>query len=148
MKSWLIIISLLLSSFMIHEARGMSLRRGSLLDHYKSDDIIGKIVPLDDQGLTSNIVDHQVKEKFSGRSRKLIVSPTSSSTTQTAKNHVKMNEEDKAHHSNTKGSSNKEKKEEKISVNSSTQRQEVYPDVMDIAGMDYSQARRRPPIHN
>ncbi|KZV27427.1 hypothetical protein F511_02536 [Dorcoceras hygrometricum] len=152
MKSWLV-ISLLFSSFMIHEAQGVSLRRGSLLDD--KNDIHRKFVPLnrindggeeDGEGLT---IIHQVK-KLSGRSRKLIVSTTS--TTKTAKN--AKNEDDKADLSNPEGSSNKEKmgkKEEKLSVNSSSQNQatrEVYPDVMDIAGMDYSQARRRPPIHN
>ncbi|KAL1563458.1 hypothetical protein AAHA92_05921 [Salvia divinorum] len=25
---------------------------------------------------------------------------------------------------------------------------ETYPGILDIAGMDYSQARRKPPIHN
>ncbi|CAN6236427.1 unnamed protein product [Urochloa humidicola] len=28
------------------------------------------------------------------------------------------------------------------------QRQQMYPDLMDIAGMDYSPASRKPPIHN
>ncbi|CAN6250369.1 unnamed protein product [Urochloa humidicola] len=28
------------------------------------------------------------------------------------------------------------------------QRQQLYPDLMDIAGMDYSPASRKPPIHN
>ncbi|RCV35690.1 hypothetical protein SEVIR_7G271500v4 [Setaria viridis] len=28
------------------------------------------------------------------------------------------------------------------------QRQQTYPDLMDIAGMDYSPATRKPPIHN
>ncbi|CAO2043952.1 unnamed protein product [Urochloa humidicola] len=28
------------------------------------------------------------------------------------------------------------------------QRQQIYPDLMDIAGMDYSPASRKPPIHN
>ncbi|XP_075507728.1 uncharacterized protein LOC142544579 [Primulina tabacum] len=151
MKSWLI-ISLLLSSFIIHEAQGMSFRRGSLAG--QKYDIHRKIVSLkrnsygveDDEGMS---IFHQIK-KFSGRSRKLTASLTSS-TTKTAKN-VKNIEEDKDL-SNSEGSnSNKEKigkKGERLSVNySSSLSQEVYPDVMDIAGMDYSQARRRSPIHN
>lgn len=60
------------------------------------------------------------------------------------------NEEHEAF-SNSEGSWNKGKmgkQEEILSVNASSQNQELYPDVMDIAGMDYSMARRRPPIHN
>ncbi|KAF8036725.1 hypothetical protein BT93_C2441 [Corymbia citriodora subsp. variegata] len=36
---------------------------------------------------------------------------------------------------------------ENFSVNSSSA-SEHYPDIMDIAGMDYSPAKRKPPIHN
>lgn len=37
---------------------------------------------------------------------------------------------------------------EGLSVKSLTTKFEHYPDVIDIAGMDYSPAKRRPPIHN
>ncbi|KAL8037426.1 hypothetical protein ABFX02_11G039000 [Erythranthe guttata] len=49
---------------------------------------------------------------------------------------------------------NGKRKEEKMSVKSSPttttekRQPEMYPDILDIAGMDYSQARRKPPIHN
>ncbi|KAL3747838.1 hypothetical protein ACJRO7_016623 [Eucalyptus globulus] len=36
---------------------------------------------------------------------------------------------------------------ENLSVNSPSA-SEHYPDIMDIAGMDYSPAKRKPPIHN
>ncbi|XP_056162638.1 uncharacterized protein LOC115687366 [Syzygium oleosum] len=36
---------------------------------------------------------------------------------------------------------------ENFAVNSASA-SEQYPDIMDIAGMDYSPAKRKPPIHN
>ncbi|XP_030544557.1 uncharacterized protein LOC115751024 [Rhodamnia argentea] len=36
---------------------------------------------------------------------------------------------------------------ENFAVNSSSS-SEHYPDIMDIAGMDYTPAKRKPPIHN
>lgn len=43
-----------------------------------------------------------------------------------------------------KEKSAKKEEEEEVSINSSLST----PGILDLAGMDYSQARRKPPIHN
>ncbi|KAI4377186.1 hypothetical protein MLD38_014858 [Melastoma candidum] len=50
----------------------------------------------------------------------------------------------------TRTAGKREEKEESFRVKSEEQRgsHEPYPDVLDIAGMDYSPAKRKPPIHN
>ncbi|CAN6269473.1 unnamed protein product [Urochloa humidicola] len=48
----------------------------------------------------------------------------------------------------TQGSSSRDASEAGASRRVSRQRQQIYPDLMDIAGMDYSPASRKPPIHN
>ncbi|KAK3026562.1 hypothetical protein RJ639_041148 [Escallonia herrerae] len=87
--------------------------------------------------------------------RKLVSIPTSTSTSTTdSKNH--KNEGNKADPL-SKGKSSSEGlggKEESFSVKSSPvsfhreAASERYPDILDIAGMDYSPAKRKPPIHN
>ncbi|KAF6147653.1 hypothetical protein GIB67_031644 [Kingdonia uniflora] len=81
----------------------------------------------------------------SGRSRKLLTQNIPSSTAR--------KEGEKVDHT----SSNKAElkvKEEELSVKPtpvSKHREPVperYPDIIDIAGMDYSPAKRKPPIHN
>ncbi|KAI3446826.1 hypothetical protein Pfo_003491 [Paulownia fortunei] len=148
MRSWML-ISLLLLSVLIHEAQGIRLRKRNPSDRQHN---IHKIL----QGRSNDGVEEIILCKgkhCSGRIRKLIMTPISSTTT-IAKND--KNEENKAH-PKSEGSSTNEKiarKAENLSVNSSSiteQRQpalETYPDILDIAGMDYSQARRKPPIHN
>ncbi|KAL3535947.1 hypothetical protein ACH5RR_004408 [Cinchona calisaya] len=81
----------------------------------------------------------------SGSNRKLMTNTSSTSTTATSENGKNGHQEN-----NNLGG-----KEENFSVNSSplTQHQpettfDHYPDILDIAGMDYSPARRKPPIHN
>ncbi|KAL0286151.1 UNVERIFIED_CONTAM: hypothetical protein Sangu_2747300 [Sesamum angustifolium] len=89
----------------------------------------------------------------SGRIRKLIMASISTTPT-TAKNDKNNNNKT---HTKIEDSSPIEKiakKDKNLSINLSAvteQRQpdpETYPDTLDIAGMDYSQARRKPPIHN
>lgn len=42
------------------------------------------------------------------------------------------------------GKKEEEEEEEEVSINSSLSG----PGILDLTGMDYSQARRKPPIHN
>ncbi|XP_049413525.1 uncharacterized protein LOC125876385 isoform X1 [Solanum stenotomum] len=89
----------------------------------------------------------------SGRNRKLMTKTTSTSspiTTTTSTKNIK-NEGNKAHYTTIlKGQSSSEN----FSINSSPETghrktsSDHHPDVLDLAGMDYSPAKRKPPIHN
>ncbi|CAK9159005.1 unnamed protein product [Ilex paraguariensis] len=123
-----LLVSLLLLSSLLHEAQGIRLEKGSLA--------AGQQQMIHEVGLTTKIkgvveeVDLCKDGHCSGMIRKLMSKTTSiSSTTTNSKNHKK------------------EGKEENLSINSSPV-SERYPDTLDIAGMDYSPARRKPPIHN
>ncbi|XVE63613.1 hypothetical protein DITRI_Ditri07aG0033600 [Diplodiscus trichospermus] len=87
-----------------------------------------------------------------GKGRKLFTASTPTSTT-TSKS--EENGENKANPTPKVKSGNQEngEKQEKFPVDSPTtsehqEVQEQYADIMDIAEMDYSPARRKPPIHN
>ncbi|XP_077216907.1 uncharacterized protein LOC143851386 [Tasmannia lanceolata] len=80
----------------------------------------------------------------SGRNRKLM--DKASSTSENANREVEATPKN---HSGDKF----DRKQENFSVKSATSEHrqhtpERYPDIIDIAGMDYSPARRKPPIHN
>ncbi|WOH00984.1 hypothetical protein DCAR_0520362 [Daucus carota subsp. sativus] len=93
------------------------------------------------------------------KSRKLLTETANSSSTSASKNHqeiegnlngMKVNGE-----MNTSATTKQIEghgKQENFSVKSSPVQVEAapkhYPDVLDIAGMDYSPARRKSPIHN
>ncbi|KAK6236101.1 hypothetical protein QUC31_019864 [Theobroma cacao] len=91
----------------------------------------------------------------SGKSRKLSSAMTSSAPTSTTTSKSEENGENKGNRTSKVKSGNEEngEKQEKFPVGSptSSEHQEVhdqYADIMDIAEMDYSPARRKPPIHN
>ncbi|KAK4369887.1 hypothetical protein RND71_009362 [Anisodus tanguticus] len=144
MKQFLLLLVLLLST-LVHEAQARNIPMSKLENALKerSDGGSGEV----------NILckdDHC----SSGRNRKLMTKTTSTSSpiTTTSTKNIK-NEGNKAHHDNTilKGQSGTS---ENFSVNSSPENghrktsSEHYPDVLDLAGMDYSPAKRKPPIHN
>ncbi|KAK6156564.1 hypothetical protein DH2020_010812 [Rehmannia glutinosa] len=156
MRTWLL-LSLLLLSILIHEAQGIRLRKGISLpdtDH-RQHNIHQEFHPgmINNKGVKEVI---QCKSKHcSGRIRKLTMTPISSTATITKNN---KNEENKDH-PKLKGSAINQKigsKEENgLFVNSSSSKTtheqgqaEPYPGILDIAEMDYSLARRKPPIHN
>ncbi|KAK4391527.1 hypothetical protein Sango_1930500 [Sesamum angolense] len=136
MRSHWMLISLLLLSVLVPEAQGMRLRKDpSALDYGKQQKIYKKFF----KGELEVVM--ELKKGFCAKG----------STVQNDKN-----DDDKTH-MKTEGSSPIEKiakKDKNLSINLSAvteQRQpdpETYPDTLDIAGMDYSQARRKPPIHN
>ncbi|XVE98457.1 hypothetical protein REPUB_Repub03eG0108300 [Reevesia pubescens] len=91
-----------------------------------------------------------------GKGRKLLTATTASTpTSTTTSKNQEINGENKVKPTSKVKSGNQEndEKQEKFPVGSPTsfEHQEVhdhYADIMDIAEMDYSPARRKPPIHN
>ncbi|CAI9787396.1 unnamed protein product [Fraxinus pennsylvanica] len=154
MKSWLqLLISLLI--LMLHEAQGLRLTREFVSARYHHN-IPQKSIP--DRRINDvEEVFHCKINHCSGRNyRKLMTKKSThiSSTGATIKNDKTEGNKD---HTKSEGKSRSEKvswTEENLPTNSSpvTEKQqpvaEPYPDIVDIAGMDYSQARRKPPIHN
>ncbi|XP_059286150.1 uncharacterized protein LOC132039668 [Lycium ferocissimum] len=145
MKQVLLLLLLLLST-LVHEAQARDipmLKENALKE--RSDD--------GGSGEVSICKDGHCSSSSSGRNRKLMTKTTSTTSpiTTTSTKNIK-NEGNKAHHDNTilKGQSSCEN----FSVNSSPETghqktsSEHYPDVLDLAGMDYSPAKRKPPIHN
>ncbi|XP_057767934.1 uncharacterized protein LOC130988170 [Salvia miltiorrhiza] len=137
MKSGMLMSLLLLSLLIIHQAQGMRfIRKGSLTinsQQFMSHKTL--------EEKTDKDVVEEINKHFAGRARKLMSTSPIPTTATIAKNENKMKKEKSA------------KKKENPSVNSAEQRlaaaaDETYPGILDIAGMDYSQARRKPPIHN
>ncbi|OVA03310.1 hypothetical protein BVC80_517g13 [Macleaya cordata] len=97
----------------------------------------------------------------SGNSRKLLTKETSTSTSSTStttttttptKKNEKFGRMDVDSKSKRVSSERLGEQKEKVSVVESSHQEAVgparYPDIIDIAGMDYTTARRKPPIHN
>ncbi|XP_019179598.1 PREDICTED: uncharacterized protein LOC109174816 [Ipomoea nil] len=143
-------ISLLLLSTLFYEVQGRHLRKGGDLparNHKPNEN--GSIRRSGEKKIDA-CKDGQCSSSSAsaGRNRKLIDKTTSStySTTTTSKN---------LKNEGTKSSSESVGvKKEKFSVKSSPETghretsNEHYPNVFDLAGMDYSPARRKAPIHN
>uniref|UniRef100_A0A5B7API1 Uncharacterized protein n=1 Tax=Davidia involucrata TaxID=16924 RepID=A0A5B7API1_DAVIN len=147
-----LLVSLLLLSVLISEAQGIRLKKGFVsAGHHKIHE--GTLIKTSNGGVGEVIL---CKDGHcSGNIRKLMTKITSRTTITTSKND--KNGGTKADPiSKGKSSSSEElgREEEKFSVNSSPDSEhreatpEHYPDILDIAGMDYSSARRKPPIHN
>lgn len=138
-----ILLSLWLLSTLVHEvqARNIPMLKENALKE-RSDDGGGEL----------NIICKDDHCSSSGRNRKLMTKTTSTSTitTTTSKKNIK-NEGNKVHDTTIlKGQSSTEN----FPVNSSPETghrktsSDQHPDVLDLAGMDYSPAKRKPPIHN
>nr|GMC65127.1 Auxin-induced protein like [Ipomoea batatas]GME20954.1 Auxin-induced protein like [Ipomoea batatas] len=140
-------ISLLLLSTLLYEAQGRHLRRGGDLparNHRTNEN--GSI--RSGEKKIDACKDGQCSSSSSasaGKNRKLIAKTTSSTYSTTTTSKKLKNEGTKA---------NPIPKKENFSVNSSPETghretsNEHYPNVFDLAGMDYSPARRKAPIHN
>ncbi|KAL7137828.1 hypothetical protein ABFS83_10G119900 [Erythranthe nasuta] len=135
MRKWMLMFLLLLS-ILIHEAQGIRMSKGSaaVRQHSINEVVDGK------RNLNEGV------NKSSGWIRKLITKIPISRTSAISKNDG--NAETKAR-PESKGSSTNEnvgrKEENSVSVNSSSK---TYKEIVDIAGMDYSLARRKSPVHN
>ncbi|KAK6942213.1 hypothetical protein RJ641_027590 [Dillenia turbinata] len=112
---------------------------------------------------TSNVGGEEVTfckdGKCSGNNRKLMNKPTTSTTsTLTATTPTRKNEKSEANKATNSRLKNESSGGEKLGGKNKNhfaglELQEVvphehYPDIIDLAGMDYSPARRKPPIHN
>ncbi|EEF29884.1 conserved hypothetical protein [Ricinus communis] len=154
MRPFLVVSLLFLSTLLVHQAKGIRLEKGFMqVEHQKLHDKEEKssLINRSTGGIGEVII---CKEGHcTGMNRKLttvITSATSTSTTST----TSKNKENGGTKANpmTKGiSSNGEvgEEHEKFTINSSpnSEHQEVTHDsFVDI--MDYSPAKRKPPIHN
>ncbi|XP_057507843.1 uncharacterized protein LOC130790819 [Actinidia eriantha] len=149
MRPSLLASFLILSIFISHEVQGVRLNKGffSSIGHQKIHEVA-----------------IQCKEwQCSGKNRKLISKVTSTipppTTTTTTTTTISKNEKNGGAQvrSTPEGKLNTEQKsgkEESFTVSSPpvSEHWEAangrYPDILDIAGMDYTPATRKPPIHN
>ncbi|XP_009774918.1 uncharacterized protein LOC107795902 isoform X1 [Nicotiana tabacum] len=159
MKQVLLLLLLLLST-LVYESQGRHLKKGNLSSSKNPILQQENVLKERSEGGTGEVI--LCKDghcSSSGRNRKLMTKTTStSSPTTTSTKNIKNNEGNKGDHTVLKGQSSSERviggKEENFSVNSSPETghrktsSEHYPDVLDLAGMDYSPAKRKPPIHN
>ncbi|XP_010244867.1 PREDICTED: uncharacterized protein LOC104588576 [Nelumbo nucifera] len=150
-----LLVSLLLLLFV--GAQGIRLEQGlkSVIQKKSQEEMESRLIEASSGGLGEVVLCRD--GHCSGRSRKLMTQTlsTSTSTTTTSKS-VKKNggteiDPKSKNHSNKGFGGN----EENFSVKSSPlpaehggATPEHYPDIIDIAGMDYSPAGRKPPIHN
>ncbi|KAI5674449.1 hypothetical protein M9H77_14813 [Catharanthus roseus] len=145
------LISLFLLSILVHQAQGIRLVKGSLSAK------MHKLHESIQSGLKSSIdvISGLVKpnEELKGRNRKLMTKTTSTTSTTTTTTTKSKNSKNDDEQSRLPGG----QKDENLSINSSSssmteQSENVhrkhYPDVLDLAGMDYSPAMKKPPIHN
>ncbi|KAL9154466.1 hypothetical protein ABFS82_10G116300 [Erythranthe guttata] len=137
MRKWMLMFLLLLS-ILIHEAQGIRMSKGSasaVRQHTINEVVHGK-----------RNLNEGVNNKSSGWIRKLITKIPISRTAAISKNDG--NAETKARPESKDSSINENvgrKEENSVSVNSSSK---TYKEIVDIAGMDYSLARRKSPVHN
>ncbi|XP_059635231.1 uncharacterized protein LOC132277389 [Cornus florida] len=124
-----LLVSLLLLSILFYEAQGIRLKKEfASMELHKVHE--GSVIKTSNGGVGEVIL---CKDgQCSGNSRKLMTKTTSSTTT-TSKN--------------DKNGGNKQLSSSSVSEHREAT-SEPYPDSLDIAGMDYALARRKPPIHN
>uniref|UniRef100_A0A2P2PK79 Uncharacterized protein n=1 Tax=Rhizophora mucronata TaxID=61149 RepID=A0A2P2PK79_RHIMU len=148
-----LVFSLLLFFLILREAQGIRLEKGFMQVEYQNANV-GKnpLTETRNDGINGEVI--LCKEGHcTGTNRKLATVTTTISTA-TSKN--EKSGENKAHSISRGGLINGEMRaeHEKVTTNSSpgSGHQEVihdhYVDNMDMAEMDYSPAKRKPPIHN
>ncbi|KAF9679716.1 hypothetical protein SADUNF_Sadunf06G0043400 [Salix dunnii] len=153
-----LVVSLLVLSLLLQEAQGIRLEKG--FQQVGAQKVqAGKSTPLKEKSNDGGVLGEAVlcKEgQCTGMNRKLIAVTTSTSsspTITTSKN--EKNGENKADPISKGRSTTGEivGEHEKLSANSSPNSEhqvtkDHYEETMDLAEMDYSPARRKPPIHN
>lgn len=152
MKICLLISLLLLSTHLLHEAQGIRLGKESILarhDHEFQKEDTG-LVQTSNAGVIGEVV--LCKDGHcSGMNRKLMTKTTSTPSSKNQKNGGKQGDHPKQNGTNEGQGGKKENFAVKYSSPVSEHPEaapESYPDVLDLAGMDYSPARRKSPIHN
>ncbi|CAA2963766.1 Hypothetical predicted protein [Olea europaea subsp. europaea] len=154
MKSWALLISLLI--LMLHEVQGLRLTRESVSTRHHHN-IPQESIPDKRINVVVEEVVHYKSSHGSGRNYRKLMTKTSthiSSTDAMIKNDKTEGNKDRTKSEDKSRSEKIPGTEENLPTNPSpvTEKQqpvaEPYPGILDIAGMDYSQARRKPPIHN
>ncbi|KAI5583966.1 hypothetical protein BDE02_06G051000 [Populus trichocarpa] len=152
-----VVVSLLLLSFLLQQAQGIRLEKG--FKQVGAQKVQAEKSPSKEKSNDGGVLGEAIlcKEgQCTGMNRKLIAvtTTTSSSTTITISKNEK-NGENKADHISKGRSTNGEivGENEKLSVNSSPNSEhrvtkDHNEEIMDLTEMDYSPARRKPPIHN
>ncbi|KAJ9141067.1 hypothetical protein P3X46_031647 [Hevea brasiliensis] len=148
-----LIVSLLLLSFLLHDAQGIRLEKEFMqVGHQKIHEDKSSLIKRSNGAFGEVIL---CKEGHcTGMNRKLttVTTSTPSPATSTSKNEENV-EENKANPMTSKGRSSNEEvggEQEKFTINSSpaSEHQEVNHDDHYVDIMDYSPAKRKPPIHN
>ncbi|XAR66817.1 hypothetical protein NMG60_11013162 [Bertholletia excelsa] len=146
-----LLVSLVLLSIFVSQVQGIRLNKGFLAS---GDQKIheGAVIKASNGAAVGNAVNCK-QGHCSGDSRKLMTIATSSppTTTSTSKNDKKGGTVEWSMPEDKPNTSGKEKSFSPNSSSVSDHREaasEHYPDILDIAGMDYSPANRKPPIHN
>ncbi|KAL4654239.1 hypothetical protein ACB092_01G363800 [Castanea dentata] len=150
-------VSLLLLSLLLSEVQGIRLDKSFMSS-------VGKHKVHEENSALTKIHDSAVQEVIlckdghcSGKNRKLITTTTTSTTSTTTTSKNEKNGENKAD-ANSKGKSGSGELGEQENfmvkgrptseVSQSHDHHEQFPDIIDLAEMDYSPAKRKPPIHN
>ncbi|KAJ8767707.1 hypothetical protein K2173_020647 [Erythroxylum novogranatense] len=159
-SSW--VVSLLLLSFILHEAKGIRMEKGVLqggIRNIQADEkslterrngVLGDVILWREGHRTGTEEQRSVSTARGTRRTLASVTTSTSSATNTAPKNEKTNDGNKA---NSKLKTSPTNGQE-VTVNSppvSGNRKvtdDHYVDLMDIAEMDYSPAKRKSPIHN
>ncbi|XP_024185069.1 uncharacterized protein LOC112189920 [Rosa chinensis] len=148
-------VYLLLLSLLLSQAQGIRLEKGFISVKQQNKNIHGDstvLTPKSESTAASGVLSKDCGRDdrclSSGSSRKLITVTSSTTTTSTTKNEKNIVGRNVGHpkaESSSATNSDKHHEEEKEEV-AATGHQ--YPDPIDMTEMDYSPARRKPPIHN
>ncbi|KAJ1385885.1 hypothetical protein SESBI_41289 [Sesbania bispinosa] len=151
------VVSLLILSLLLTKAQGIRLRKGSLeVQQQKQHDEENTLLKRSNTNAEEATLckDEQCTGKI--KNRKLVTTSVSTSTTTQSLSKSVKNKEDKANLSvngntrnvNVHGGMEQVKKSTLTASKHRDLPQEHYPDPVEITEMDYSPAKRKPPIHN
>ncbi|KAM7508294.1 hypothetical protein LguiA_018747 [Lonicera macranthoides] len=145
-----LLLSVLLLSTLFCEAQGIRLEKSSSLTRHDKIQESGDLTIKRSNGGGVGEVTLCRDGQCSGQNRKLMTKTTSTTTTTTTTS--KNDQKTEGNKSSSEGVDGEVEK--KLYVRSppvsshSKASPEHSPDILDIAGMDYSPAKRKPPIHN
>ncbi|XP_047947476.1 uncharacterized protein LOC125193675 isoform X2 [Salvia hispanica] len=134
MRSWLLMFLLILS-VLIHDAQGRILISNKASTPAEADHGLHEKL-----GEMNKSNDEKESKKWSGSNRKLTLIHISSTTTIAKSGEIKSE-------ALVSTNSKMGREDQNVVVNSSSKTQQEQ-DIVDMAEMDYTLARRKPPIHN
>ncbi|XP_047947474.1 uncharacterized protein LOC125193675 isoform X1 [Salvia hispanica] len=135
MRSWLLMFLLILS-VLIHDAQGRILISNKASTPAEADHGLHQ----EKLGEMNKSNDEKESKKWSGSNRKLTLIHISSTTTIAKSGEIKSE-------ALVSTNSKMGREDQNVVVNSSSKTQQEQ-DIVDMAEMDYTLARRKPPIHN